>query len=156
MLLDADAKSANGDSLGDGEHERRARGHLSDAIASGGHDPDPVDVGASGVDLDVQSLVGEEAEPSRDHFAELVSSREPAELHVEDGKAVHFPPRGEAGAAGGEEGMTEELASSHAGGEGIRAGGGASSRLKCVASGRDPDHRSGLPAGYTGFVGENR
>jgi hypothetical protein len=84
MLLNQDPEGADGDALGDGEHERGARGDLTEKVASGGNDADPVDVRPSGMDLEVQAFFFEEAELLRDHFSELVSPREPAELHVEE------------------------------------------------------------------------
>jgi hypothetical protein len=112
MLLDADAEGADGDSLGDREHERRARGDLAQSVAAGGHDADAVDVRSSRVDLEAQALFPEVPEPPCHHFAKLVSSGEPAELQVEDGSAVDVSAGRKAGAAGGEEGLTEEVSSS--------------------------------------------
>jgi hypothetical protein len=113
MLLDADAEGAYRDSLGGREHERRARGDLAQRVAAGGYDADTIDVRSTGVDLEVQALFHEEPEPLCDHFSELVSSREPAELQVEDGQAVDVATRGDTAAerksASGDDGPTEKL-----------------------------------------------
>ena len=113
MLLHADAEGTDGNSLGDREHERRARGDLAQAVAAGGHDTHAIDMRSSRVDLEVHALFLEEPESLCDHFSELVSSGEPAELQIEDGNAVDVTARRKAGAAGGQEGLPEEVPSSH-------------------------------------------
>jgi hypothetical protein len=65
------------------------------------------------MNLEDQALFLEETESPRHHFTELISSREPAELHVENGNAVDLSARREARPARGEEGLSEEVSSSH-------------------------------------------
>lgn len=113
MLLDADAESANGNSLGDREHQGRTGSDLTHPVAPGSHDADAVDVRSTRVNLEDQSLLLEETELYCHDFTELVSSREPAELEVEERDAVDVPARRYARAASGEERLTEEVSSSH-------------------------------------------
>ena len=98
MLLDADAEALDGNALRDGEHQRRARRHLPELVASRGHDPDAVDVRPARVDHEVDAFFLEKTESLRDDLAELVSAGEPAELHIEHGEPVDGLARTETGA----------------------------------------------------------
>ncbi len=65
------------------------------------------------MNLENEAFLLEKTEAPRHDLAELVSSGEPAELEIEEGHAIDVPARGHAGAARGEERLTEEVSSSH-------------------------------------------
>ena len=77
------AKALDRDPLGRGQHDRRARRHLAGLVATGGDDRHAVDVGAAGLDRQVDAFLVVVAQALGHHLADLVAADEPAQLQVD-------------------------------------------------------------------------
>ena len=87
VLLHADREALDRQALRHRQHQRRARRHLAEVEATRRDDGDAVDVGAAGLDLEVDPFLLEVALLLGDDLADLVAADQPAELHVDLGLA---------------------------------------------------------------------